>query len=400
MKLLLVGGTDSPHIARWLRQLDGLGWETHLFAAYEGAICSTLANTTVYSQLARVDDAFLTASLSPSVRVCSTSNFDWSFPRSPRDVVELIRVIRDLPGPQEKLARLVTELRPDVIHSFETQTGGYLTLAARALVSGGFPPWIHSLWGNDIYWFGREPEHAPRIRAVLSAADVLLADCRRDVRLAHEWGFTGARSAVFPGPGGFDLSAMRQLRLPGHTSDRRVIAVKGYQDDRGRGLVAVDAVRRCAAELACHEIVVYRASREVAHAAEALREDLGLNVTVMPLAPVEEIWRLMGRSRVAIGLALSDGTPNTMLEAMVMGAFPIQSATEGLEDWIDDSVNGLLVLPEDADNVAQALKRALAEDSLVDSAFRANTSIADLRLSADVVTPQVIALYEAVASNA
>lgn len=400
MKLLLVGGTDSPHITRWLRQFDGLGWETHLFASYEASIDRTLANATVYSQLPPTDNSFLPAGLSSSVRVLSTSNFHWPFPRTIRDAAELVRVVRDLPGPERKLAHLVATLKPDIVHSFETQRGGYLTLAAKHLAPHGFPPWIHSLWGSDIYWFGRQAEHKLRIQAVMAAIDVLLADCERDIRLGREWGFKGGTSAVFPGPGGFDLAGMRRLRSTLQPSRRGVVAVKGYDDDQARGLVAIDAVRRCAAELAGHEIVVYRASPKVAIAAEGLRRHCGLAVTVLPLSPVEEVWGLMGRARVAIGLALSDGTPNTMLEAMVMGALPIQSATPGLEDWISHGENGFLVPAEDPEAVAAALRYALADDRLVDQAAEANAAIADQRLSLEVVTPHVVALYNAVASRA
>lgn len=399
MRLLVVGGSDSPHVARWLRQVDTLGWDIHLFAAYEAAIHPDMRRMTVYSQLSSDDEIFRPSPSHASLRVSSVSDFDWQLPRSVAQARQLYRTIRDLPTPERHLADLVDRLRPDVVHSLETQQGGYLTLDARALAAEPFPPWIHSLWGSDIVWFGRWPEHEARTRAILSSVDVLLADCERDIRLGREWGFAGRQSAVVPGPGGYDLQHMRQLRSEGSPSRRATIVVKGYQGERGRALVALDALRRCADVLGGHEIVIYRTSADVERAALRLRRDKGLELTVLPLAPLDEIWRLMGRARVALGLSLSDGTPNTMLEAMVMGALPVQSHTEGLEEWIEDGRNGLLVPPEDVEAVAVALRRALSDDDLVDSADVVNRELTDERLAMDVVRPKVLRLYETAASG-
>jgi glycosyltransferase involved in cell wall biosynthesis len=397
MRLLLVGGTDSPHLARWMHQFEGTGWEISLFASYEATINDAIARTTVYSQLPASDACFAPQKPVSSLRVVSTSNYDWPLPKRPRDATRLIRRIRDPQPPHRKLADVIAEWRPHVIHSFETQHAGYLTLAARELTPGGFPPWIHSLWGSDIAWFGEQAAHEERIRKVMRAIDAVVADCERDMRLAREWGFAGARALVVPGPGGFELDHMRSLRTPGPPSARRTLAIKGYDDDRGRGVVAIAAVRRCASLLGDCRIVVYRASPASTLAATRLRAETGLDVSIMPLSPVEEVWRLMGRSRIAIGLSRADGTPNTMLEAMVMGAFPIQSATPGIGEWIADGANGSLVPPEDPEAVAAALRRTLTDDSLVDVADTANSTLADDRLAFEPVRRRVIELYEAVA---
>ena len=52
----------------------------------------------------------------------------------------------------------------------------------------------------------------------------------------------------------------------------------------------------------------------------------------------------MSKSFVYIGNSISDGMPNTMLEAMTMGAFPIQSNPGGVtEEIVENEVNGLLL---------------------------------------------------------
>ena len=69
-------------------------------------------------------------------------------------------------GP-EVLAALIEELKPDLIHSMEFQHAGYLVLGARDRISGPFPAWLATNWGSDIYYFGRNPEHALQIPTAL-----------------------------------------------------------------------------------------------------------------------------------------------------------------------------------------------------------------------------------------
>ena len=298
-----------------------------------------------------------------------------------------------------RLARVISRLRPDVVHSLEMQHAAYVTLESRRLLGGeSFPPWIYSCWGSDLYYFGRQPEHVERVEAVLSACDYLITDCERDRHLAAEHGFRGTFLGVFPGPGGFQIDRMRQMRCSAPASSRRVIALKGYHDDLwvGRALVALEAIHRLSTSLTEYEVVIYSAEDNVRHAADYVSRTTGLRLTVLPESPPDEIVALMGRSRIAVAVNVSDGTPNSMLEAMIMGALPIQSDTISTREWIADGENGLLVAPEDPDDIERALRRALADDALVDRAARINQELTAARVAYPVVAPRVVELYQRV----
>jgi len=116
-----------------------------------------------------------------------------------------------------------------------------------------------------------------------------------------------------------------------------------------------------------------------------------------PRGSHEQILDLMGQARIGIGISSSDGTPNAMLEAMVLGAFPIQSDTISTAEWIEDGVNGLLVPPDDPNSIAIALRRALTNDELIDEAADFNSKVVDERLDLNKVRPQVVELYKKVA---
>lgn len=281
------------------------------------------------------------------------------------------------------------------------QRCGYLTAAARRLLpEGTFPPWIYSSWGSDLYRFGSLNDHIPRIQEVLQGCDYLIADCERDVALAREFGFRGSTLGVLPGGGGFELEKARNLQQPGPVATRRTIAVKGIQRDKfcDGGLIALEAIQQCAEELKGYDIVLYYANHVTEDRAAVIAKEMGLRITSLPYSPHEDILRLMGRSRIAIGLSFSDGTPNTLLEAMIGGAFPIQSDTVSTREWINGE-NGLLVPPDSPDAIAAAIRRGLLDDKLVDNAAELNARIADQRLERNQIQNKVLEMYRRVAAR-
>ena len=390
-RILLVAMANSVHTARWISQLADEGWDLHLFPVSHRPLHSDLRRITVHPPVRRPRP-----DLDHSVH---QRGIRWPLPRgSVRLEWTLERMSRT--NRAARLARVISRLRPDIVHSLEMQHSAYVTLESRRLLGGErFPPWIYSCWGSDLYYFGRQPEHVERVEAVLSACDYLITDCDRDRGLAAEHGFTGTFLGVFPGPGGFHVDRMRQMRCSAPASSRRVIALKGYHDDLwvGRALVALEAIHRLSTSLTEYEVVIYSAEDNVRHAADYISRTTGLRITVLPESPPDEIVALMGRARIAIGVNISDGIPNSMLEAMVMGALPIQSDTISTREWISDGENGLLVAPEDPDDVERALRRALADDGLVERAARLNEELTDARLAYPVVAPRVAELYRRVA---
>jgi glycosyltransferase involved in cell wall biosynthesis len=277
----------------------------------------------------------------------------------------------------------------------EIQAAGYLTLEARGRMAQQFPPWIVTNWGSDIYLFGRLAEHRDRIRAVLSACDFYSCECERDVRLAREFGFTGEVLPVVPNSGGYELEPAFALRSPGPTSRRRTVLLKGYQNWAGRALVALRAIELAADALRGHRIAIYGAStRDVRVAAALLSQSTGLEVELIPPVAYEDMLRLFGQARIAIGLSISDAISTLVLESMVMGAFPIQSCTSCASEWIADGRTGMLVPPNDPEPVAAAIRRAAMDDQLVDTAAEENTRIARARLDAGRIREISTQMYE------
>jgi len=396
MRLLVVAMSNSVHTARWLSQVADQGWDIHLFPSIDEWIDvhPDFRNLTLYHSGCRP-----VGPNASGVRFRGVSVF--------RRAAEVYRrrVSRsDVPGYRARqLARVIDRIRPDVVHSLEIQHAGYLTLEAKRLCRKPFPPWIATNWGSDIYLFGRLDAHEPLIRGVLAECGYYSCECRRDVCLARAFGFRGTVLPVFPNSGGFDLDLAARLVRPGPVSARRLVMLKGYQSFAGRALVGIRALERCADLLksAGYEVAVYSAAPEVAIAAELFSKSTGVPVRIVPKeTPHAEILALHGQARASLGLSISDAISTSLLEALVMGSFPVQSFTACADEWIEDGVTGLLVPPDDPDVVEAALRRALTDDGLVDGAAVKNGLLAAERLDRRLLKPMAVGIYRTVAQEA
>ena len=101
---------------------------------------------------------------------------------------------------------------------------------------------------------------------------------------------------------------------------------------------------------------------------EALRwvERLRLEgkVHLLPLLPQADLWELFARAAVTVSVSQHDGTPNSLLEAMALGAFPVAGDIESIREWITPGVNGLLVEPDKPQALAEAVLLALDNPDL------------------------------------
>lgn len=386
MRVLLIAMAESVHTARWIQQINDRGWELHLFPSLDyGGVHPEIAGVTVHHSV------FARGSSPEAVKVVGVPvHFRSAAAVGRKALQRLLPRYRAI-----QLSRLIRNVRPDMIHSMETQAAGYLTAEARKWCRE-FPPWIHTVWGSDIYLFGRLKAHRDRIREVLSGCNYFICECQRDVIAAKEFGFSGELLLVSQATGGLDLRRCASLRQPGPPSDRRTIVLKGYQHWAGRALVGVRALDRCSDVLGGYRVAIFSASPEVAIAAELFSKRTGIPTEIIGRVSHDDVLRLQGSARISLSLSISDGVPNSLLEAMVMGAFPIQSWTACTGGWIEDGRTGTLVPPEDPEVIELAIRRALSDDRLVDEAAVLNWQRTCEKLDRNTLRQNVVAAYERV----
>jgi GT2 family glycosyltransferase/glycosyltransferase involved in cell wall biosynthesis len=371
LKILFVCFPYSVHAARWTRLLDGAGYDIHVFPSQP--------NHHLHEEFR--DITF------------------WPVPGLPLDVDNRPIRIGKLPempqsAPEARLAALMGEGQFDIVHSLEFQHAGYLTLKALAGLPDRRLVWIATNYGSDISLLGAVPEHATRIREIVSECDYYSAECHRDVGLAREFGLRKPVFTVCPNSGGIDIALATRLRTVGPTSARRVIALKGYQHFAGRALTALQVIDRAREHLRDYRVCIFSPFPEVRDEAERLRSQRGINVECLPEQVAhEDILRLHGSARVSIAISVGDGISTALLEAMAMGSFPIQTCTACAHEWIVDGKSGFIVRPDDLDQIEDRLLKALNDDELVDNAANLNFDRISASARREVVAAQVKAAY-------
>lgn len=391
-RILLVAMPESIHTARWISQIIDQGWDIHLFPSLDtDRVHPMMANITVHHAIYSLSTEKSKGIAYRGVPV-PTATYDWGKTLLQRFIPNY-RVM--------KLKSVIERIKPDVVHSLEIQHAGYLCLEVKNMLGESFPPWIVTNWGSDIFLFGRLPWHEQLIRDVLNRCEYYSCECRRDVCLAEYYGFKGKVLPVFPNTGGFDVAKSAAFRKSGLVSERRVIMLKGYQGWAGRALVGLRALERCVDVLQGYRIYIHSAMcDDVVIAAELFRKSSSIPIEfVIPGSPHDKILTLHGESRISIGLSISDGISTSLLEAMLMGAFPIQSNTACADEWIVDGKTGILVHPDDPDDVEAAIRKALMRDDLVDAAAEENMSVVKERLDKAQLKVKTIAFYQEVLTN-
>ena len=418
-KILFVAMADSSHVARWIDLIADENWDLHLFPVYLAPAHSLMRGVRVHEPWLTMHPRRALKQWIKSPRsICSLNKMKQllspnSLPVSavypipivpPLDrILSAFRTMKlgesnvraPLPFGPRVLARLIKKLKPDLIHSMEFQHAGYNVLRAKEMVGPGkWPKWLATNWGSDIFYYRNFSDHRKQITRLLTSADYYSCECERDVFLAREMGMTAKPLPVFPNTGGFDVEAIATIRGTVKPSTRRIIMVKGYQHFAGRALTALDAIVGCSDLLQEYQIVVFSASEEVIRRVEELRLFYGLNIRLLGYTAHEMMLRFFAHARIYVGISVSDAISTSMLEAMAMGAFPIQTNTACCNEWIVDARSGFIVPADDVETIASRIRQAITDDTLVDRAAEINWDEVVKRLDKNILRMKERELYE------
>lgn len=295
-----------------------------------------------------------------------------------------------IPGAAAKLSEIARRIQPDLVHAMRIPYEGML--AARAL-EGVATPLLVSVWGND---FTLHAPSTPLMRRsttrTLGRADALHADCHRDIRLALEWGFSTEKPAlVVPGSGGVRVEL---FHLPPEGLQRPPVVVMPRSL---RAYVCSDAYFHSIPLVLEHRPDARFLCPDMAGKAEALqyKSELGLGeeVELLPALTPKQMADLFRLAQVLVSPTTHDGTPNTLLEGMACGCFPVAGDLESIREWITPGENGLLCNPTDPRSIADATLQALENDDLREEAARKNAAIIAERAEYGQVMRLVEAFY-------
>jgi len=304
---------------------------------------------------------------------------------------------------QQALRTLIQDIQPDLVHALRIPFEGMLAAVVPTTI-----PLVISIWGNDLTLHAVQSSGmAALTRKSLQRADGLMADAKRDIHLALDWGLGDEKpTLVVPGSGGLDLAAIQRIarqdsNLPFEIPGNRPLVVnpRGFrpgsvhQDIFFKSIpLVLDAVPD--AFFVC---TAMHGQRQ----AENWVRDLGIgeHVRLLPYLGQNTLWELFAKADVYVSLSSHDGTPNTFLEALACGCFPVAGDIASLREWLQNGENGLLVDPRNVSEAARETIRALEDDELRKSAKKKNLSLLRERANRKKVREQVENFYQLVTSH-
>jgi glycosyltransferase involved in cell wall biosynthesis len=124
------------------------------------------------------------------------------------------------------------------------------------------------------------------------------------------------------------------------------------------------------------------------------RLQIGDAVHLLPKLAPADLAVVFRRAQVSVSPSEHDGTPNTLLEAMACGTYPVAGDLQSIREWIEDGKNGTLVDPASADQVAEAIAHALEDTELRERAAEENIRLVETRADYEEGMQRAQSFYE------
>ena len=375
MKILMVS-MASIHFFRWTEQLKKSGHEVYWIDVYDSN-----------SNYERIDFVQQTVGWRNRINFPGRYYVKNKYPKFYRFINRFNQ--QEL---SEIFLKKVLEIKPDVVHSFIM----FSACAPIIAVMRKFPdiPLIYSAWGNDLYYLQHKTKYLEEITNSLGRVNYMFADCDRDFKIAQGHGFRGEYLGTFPTGGGYKTAYYDSFLSS--NQQRNIILIKGYQHEFGRCNTVLRAIKNINNKLQHFKIIVFAAHAEVFQFIKDEEELKQMdNLQLIEYLPQDELMKLMGKSLIYIGNSISDGMPNTLLEAIVMGVFPIQSNPGGATaEIIEQSKNGYLIEdPDDYREIEDLIKRALDNTLFLGKAVAYNNKYIRPKLEREYVRTRVLEKY-------
>lgn len=123
--------------------------------------------------------------------------------------------------------------------------------------------------------------------------------------------------------------------------------------------------------------------------------ELGLQGNVMLTGFREDVPEILSAADISLHTSLWEGTPLTIAEAMSLGKAVIATAVGGIPEMISDGVNGILVPPQDTDELAKWIIRLSKDRELLADLGREAKEYAIIKFNPKHVIEEINNLYDA-----
>jgi len=372
-----------------------------------------------------------------------TLRHDTTWPR--RDVIDGVPVIRvagpllagreRLPGLLKKLAYLMSLLimgwtlwlhrrRYDILHVYQLNLLALPTALACRLTT---KPMVIAVRSTSMTRMGTFESSEPRAQvggkreaggdlAALEALGKPVVRCTRSLlRSIHAVvivlslrmkSYLAAHDFLLPGtrliPNGVDISRFSPLLEPCSFEERAqvVVCVSKLRYEKGID-VLLQAWRLVQKELPrpSQSRLIIVGDGPFQMQLRDMSADLGIDDSVEFAGLQSDVPAQLHRGGVAVLPSRWEGMPNALLEAMACGLACVATRVSGSEDIIQHGVNGLLVEPEDAQELGQALLALLRDPTLAQAYGQAARETIEKAYAFERITDMNVELYHEIAGS-
>ena len=107
------------------------------------------------------------------------------------------------------------------------------------------------------------------------------------------------------------------------------------------------------------------------------------------VGPLDDVRDAIAQCHVVVMPSYYEGVPRSVLEGMAAGRAIITTYGPGCADTVEHGVSGLLVQPRDAEGLAEAMRRCIADPAFVAGAGRCSLELARERFDVELVNADI-----------
>ena len=277
-----------------------------------------------------------------------------------------------------QVRRLVGEIKPDIVD------GHFITVYGFLAACSGFHPLVLSTWGSDILIQpSRNPISKFTAKYGLKRADIVIflfpievakkqmAELEIDSNKVRTL-LLGVDTAEFKP---FDGDEKIRQTLDMENSQPIVISTRTLAPIYDVETL-VKAIPLVLAEVPQAEFVIAGTGEQQDYLTELARA-LGVsdNAKFIGWVPRSELPRYLSSADIYVSSSLSDGTSNSLLEAMACGLAPVVTDIPANQPWLNDGENGFLFPTRDYKTLASKIIHLLNNEEVRENFSRRSQEI-------------------------
>ena len=326
MKICYLADAGSIHVQRWVEYFANNGHEVHLISKRSFGNCE-IKNVNIH----------VLKKLPLQIRLVS-------FPLN-----ILYNAIH--------VKKLIKMINPDILHAHFVSDYGIIGALS------GYHPYVISAWGSDILIAPKKSKIVKHlISNGLKKADRIYA-VSKNIAENITSNFAISANDMEVVPFGVDTELFQPSGEGKQTSNGRTIVFSNRNFHEVYNVESLINAIPLIIEKNKNIHFVIKGSGPLESSLKKLASDLNVDeyVTFVGWTEYRDMPKYLHNCDIYISIAISDGTPVSVLEAMACGKACIVTNVGGVSEWIEDCVSGCLIPPQQPQILAEKILKLVQD---------------------------------------